>query len=95
MKPLTEPPLGSSREAVLVLLAVLVGSMLLERRSLSGRLEVLEADFALDALRGDVLRMCVSLLSKAWYVSPPSARGEGGKRWRVCKSKSEKKNVRI
>jgi hypothetical protein len=91
----TETSLGSSREAVLVLLAVLVGSVLLERRSLSGRLEVLEANFALDALRGDVLCMCVSLLSKAWNVFPHSARGERGKRRRVCKSKSKKKNVRI
>jgi hypothetical protein len=64
MKSLTEPPLGGSREAVLVLLAVLVGSMLLERRSLGGRLEILEADFALDALRSDVLCVNVSLLSK-------------------------------
>jgi hypothetical protein len=63
MKSLTEPPLGGSREAVLVLLAVLVGSMLLERRSLGGRLEILEADFALD-LRSDVLCVNVSLLSK-------------------------------
>jgi hypothetical protein len=59
MKSLTEPPLGGSREAVLVLLAVLVGSMLLERRSLGGRLEILEADFALY-----VLCVNVSLLSK-------------------------------
>jgi hypothetical protein len=36
--------------------------MLFERRSLSRRLEILEADLALDALREDVLYICVSAL---------------------------------
>jgi hypothetical protein len=45
--------LGS--EAVLVLLAVLVAGVLLQGRTLGGRLEVLEADLALDALGGEVL----------------------------------------
>lgn len=54
--PLRNPArLGSSREAVLVLLAVLVAGVLLECRALGGRLEVLEADLALDALGGEVL----------------------------------------
>ena len=46
---------GSSREAILVLLAVLVAGVLLQRRALGRRLEVLEADLALDALGGEVL----------------------------------------
>jgi hypothetical protein len=49
--------LGSSRETVLVLLAVLVAGVLLQRRALGRRLEVLEADLALDALGGEVLRV--------------------------------------
>ena len=48
--------LGSSSEAVLVLLAVLVAGVLLQSRTLGRRLEVLEADLALDALGGEVLR---------------------------------------
>lgn len=55
-----ENTLGSSREAILVLLAVLVASMFFQRRSLGRRLEILEADFALYALRSDVLCLCVS-----------------------------------
>jgi hypothetical protein len=51
-------PLGSSREAILILLAVLVTGVLFQRRSLGRRLEILEADFALYALRKDVLYMC-------------------------------------
>jgi hypothetical protein len=50
--------LGSSREAILILLAVLVTGVLFQRRSLGRRLEILEADFALYALRKDVLYMC-------------------------------------
>ena len=52
--------LGSSSEAVLVLLAVLVAGMLFQRRSLGRRLEILEADLALDGLRSEVLYICVS-----------------------------------
>jgi hypothetical protein len=37
--------------------------MLFQRRTLGGRLEILEADLALDALREDVLYTCVSALN--------------------------------
>ena len=41
---------------------MLVAGVLLERGTLGRRLEVLEADLALDALGGEVLRVFVSLL---------------------------------
>ena len=46
---------------------MLVGGVLLERRSLGGRLEVLEADLALDAFGGEVL--CVLSVFTAGYES--------------------------
>jgi hypothetical protein len=61
-------PLGSSREAILILLAVLVTGMLFQRRSLSRRLEILEADLALYALRKDVLHICVSALCMERHI---------------------------
>jgi hypothetical protein len=64
----TETSLGSSREAVLVLLAVLVGGVLLERRTLGRRLEVLEADLALDALCENVLLHYALVYCLAWNM---------------------------
>lgn len=56
--------------------------MLFQRRALGRRLEILEADLALDALRGDVLCMCVSVLGK-----------ERRQARRVCKSEKKRTDL--